>query len=185
MWDKILDLFSNKVTYTKQMGMASEEASVDKPVDMGTTEAAKFDPEQFRNGILYAENRGAAASGEDLYGVVGVTGDVGKYQVSPPTLETWSEPWLGKKYDVESFKKDPEAQEKFFEQFTEVAKRLDLTPEQAAAAWHGGWGELGMGGEREERDQKFMEDLNSRMEEDGMKQYLAAFSEGINQNKQN
>jgi hypothetical protein len=133
-----------------------------------------FNEQDFRNRIVYAENRGILQSGGDLYSSVGVTGDVGKYQVNPQSLKEWSSVWLGKEYNVEEFKKDKNAQEEFFNQFIAVAKRLKLTPQQAAVAWHKGWGELGTGEAREVKDKKFLTSLDKRMKQSG--EYLNTFN---------
>lgn len=139
---------------------------------------SNFDVENFRKGIVYNEVRGAIGAGLNPYEVVGRTGDLGKYQVSPDSLESWSKIWLGKKYTPEEFKKDPQAQESFFGQFIKVAERLKLSPEQAAIAWHRGWGLLGIGEKGVERDQAFIQNLNAKMDEEISQKYLKSFKEG-------
>lgn len=132
-----------------------------------------FDEEDFRNRIVYTENRGAPE--EELYTTIGVTGDLGKYQANPQTVKEWSEAWLGQKYTPKEFLSDPEAQERFFGEFMRVAKRLELTPEEAAVAWHTGWGELGTGS-RETRDSRFREKLFEKMETPVGKRYVSIFN---------
>lgn len=131
-----------------------------------------FDRELFRTGIVHNETRGA----KDPYTAVGPTKDLGKYQASPATLKGWAKAWLGKEYTPDEFLKDPSAQEKFFEEFTKVAERLNLTHEQAAVAWHRGWGELGTG-DKATRDKRFLDRLNGMMEEDISKKYLESFND--------
>jgi hypothetical protein len=134
--------------------------------------------ETIRTGIVYAENRGALQGGGDLYRVVGVSGDLGKYQVNPQVLSDWSPAWLGKKYTKEEFLNDPDAQERFFDEFLNLADKYNLTPEEAAVTWHRGWGELGTG-PRETREQRFREKLKQMMESDPGKKYLEQFLIGI------
>lgn len=138
--------------------------------------AGAFDRSTFTQKIIEAENRGARDRGENMYAVKGVTGDLGKYQVSPQTLATWSGPWLGNTYTPEEFLADPEAQEEFFSQFVSVAERLNLSQDEAAIAWHRGWGELGSGESRETRDRVFRESLTKRMQEPVSQEYLRKFN---------
>lgn len=142
-----------------------------------STVSNTFNPEQFKQGITYAENRNALASGTDPYKVVGVTKDLGKYQVNPTTLSQWSQAWLGKQYTPQQFLNDPNAQEEFMNQFVNVAQRLKLTPEQAAAAWHKGWGELGTGKPQPVRDSEFFTNLSNKIAQS--QNYLADFNKGV------
>lgn len=145
----------------------------EKPQIVNTAQADVkngFNKELFRAGIVYNETRGA----KDPYIAVGPTNDLGRYQASPATLKGWSKAWLGKEYTPDEFLKNPTAQEKFFEEFTKVAERLNLTHEQAAVAWHRGWGELGTG-DKKTRDKRFLDRLNRMMEEDISNRYLDSF----------
>lgn len=99
---------------------------------------------KFDNAIVHVENSTAAAQGKDLYKQIGVTGDIGKYQVNPRVLNDYSKVWLGKKYTPEEFLNDNNAQEKFFRAFKKnVIKRYGLTPTQGLVAWHNGMGKAG------------------------------------------
>lgn len=146
----------------------------DKPVETNQQEAR----ERFRQGIVYNENRGTIAAGKDPYQAVGPTGDVGKYQASPATIAAWSKPWLGKKYTVEQFKNDPEAQEKFFEEFLNVKERYGVSDEDAAILWHRGWGVLGFEGTFEEKKQRLDEYLNEIRDDKISTAYRQSFIEG-------
>lgn len=144
---------------------------------VGASTPSAFDRETFKQGIVHAENKTALYNGQDPYGVVGVTKDLGKYQVSPTTLNQWSGPWLGKTYTPQQFLADPKAQEEFMNQYMNVAERLKLTHEQAAAAWHKGWGELGSGQSREVRDANFLANLSNKVQQAGS--YLKEFSNAL------
>ena len=133
--------------------------------------------DDFSRGIIYAENRGTPE--DKLYGVVGMTGDLGKYQVNPKVLKGWSKAWLGKEYNEKEFLNDPKAQEEFFKQYLAVVNRLQLTPEEAAVAWHRGWGELGTG-DRKDRDERFRAKLAELMDEPESKKYLENFNKEFN-----
>ena len=134
-----------------------------------------FDNDTFKDKIVFVENERAVATGSDPYTVIGETGDLGKYQVSPASLKDWSKAWLDKEYSQQEFLKDPKAQEDFFEQFLAVVDRFQLTDEQAAIAWHMGWGELGTG-PRETRDKRFLRKLGSNMQTEIGKEYLRRFN---------
>jgi hypothetical protein len=159
----------NKPTETK----AAEPQTV---TEAPTFNHEGFDANAFTKAIQYTESRGK----EDPYKAVGPTKDLGKYQASPSTLNDWSEPWLGKKYTPEEFLADPDAQETFFKQYLAVVNRLKLTPEQAAVAWHRGWGELGTG-PRETRDERFLADLNAKINDETSQNYLNTFRIGLQQ----
>lgn len=123
--------------------------------------------------ILYRENRGATSTGENLYEVIGVTGDLGKYQVKPETLKDWARPWLGRDYTILEFIHSPEAQEAFYKEFLNVVDAYDLTHDEALAAWHGGWGTIGTGqGTKEERKIKFKAELQKRLKDPEMQRYV-------------
>lgn len=143
----------------------------------------EFNRDVFQTGILHAENRGAIERGDNLYEVIGETGDLGKYQVNPEVLKDWSGVWLDRNYTPEEFLKDPEAQEEFFNQFQDVVERYKLTPEEAAITWHRGWGELGTG-DRKTREKRFRDKLKQLMKEDKSKEYLSSFKEGISKNNE-
>jgi len=178
LFKKLMDKLSSvgKVEYKRQTATASEAVKDKKFVSY-------VPDDSFSEGITYAENREAMDSGEDLYKVRGVTGDLGKYQVNPEVLSNWSEAWLDKKYTPEEFLNSPEAQEEFYKQFLAVANRLELTPEEAAVTWHRGWGELGTG-DRATRDERFFAKLKELMEEPESKKYLETFRKGVD-NKDN
>lgn len=141
-------------------------------------EARIYDAEKFRKGIVYNENRGAIAAGKNPYESVGPTGDVGKYQASPATIAAWSKPWLGKKMTTEEFKKDPDAQERFFNEFINVKNKYDVSDEDAAIMWHRGWGVLGFNESFEQKKKRLEEYLNDIREEDISQNYLRSFKEG-------
>lgn len=136
----------------------------------------QFNRADFSQRIVGVENEGELARGENVYKTIGITGDLGKYQVNPQTLNDWSKIWLNKEYTPQQFLNDPEAQEKFFNNFLDVVERLKLTPEEAAVTWHLGWGELGTGEPREVRDKKFREALQQRMQTEKAQNYLNKFN---------
>lgn len=146
------------------------------PEVSATESAPKAD---IRKGFVYSENRGAQAEGKDLYKVIGVTGDLGKYQVKPQTLKDWSKAWLGKEYTPDEFLKDPEAQEEFMNQFEAVVNSYNLTPEEAAIIWHKGWGVLGDQKPRAEKEKALKAHIESKREE--ASGYVKTFQEGLNQ----
>lgn len=160
----------SKISYTapQQAAVVTSVAEAKEP------DVSQFKPDVFTKGIAYNESRGAS----DPYKAVGPTKDLGKYQASPDTLKGWSKAWLGKSYTPEEFLSDPDAQEKFFGEFVKVAQRLNLTHEQAAVAWHRGWGELGRG-DKKTRDTRFLERLNAMMDEDISQAYLQSFGQGL------
>ena len=134
----------------------------------------KFDRNDFSGRIARVETSTTTDSGSESYGVVGMTGDLGKYQVNPRTLKSWSEAWLGKRYTKQEFLNDPRAQEKFFNEFMNMVEKYALTPDEAAITWHRGWGELGSGDE--DRIQKFKEKLKSIIADPISQKYLAKFN---------
>lgn len=134
---------------------------------------------KLRAGFIHSENRGANAQGKNLYEEIGVTGDLGKYQTSPQTLKEWSRPWLGKEYTPDEFRKDPEAQETFMDEFEAVVRRYKLSPEEAAVAWHKGWGAIGFPRMSfEEKKKKLIESIKSNVGE--AKEYIKQFLIGYN-----
>ena len=135
--------------------------------------------QDLRKGFTYVENRGAVSKGENVYEVKGVTGDLGKYQVKPQTLKEWSGPWLGKTYSPEEFLKDPDAQEKFMDEFLAVVDSYKLTPEEAAIIWHKGWGVLGDQKPRAEKEKALKKHIESKRGE--ASEYVKTFKEGLNQ----
>ncbi len=61
--------------------------------------------------------------------------DLGRYQVSPPTLETYSKLYLGRQVTVEEFLENPELQDKFVEKMISDRKdRFGLTDEEVIKA---------------------------------------------------
>lgn len=147
-------------------------------------EPSKVNIEAIRAGLIHSENRGAVSKGADLYKVIGKTGDLGKYQANPQTVKEWSKVWLNKPYTSKEFLNDPQAQENFFNEFSKVVQRLNLTPEEAATAWHKGWGELGIG-PKETRDSRFIAKLRTNMQSPENQEYLRQFRIGMqkDQNK--
>ena len=159
-----------------------ESKGVSKPglVDMLTgrdksTVRRRSDREDFRKRIVGAENEKILANGGDLYKSVGVSGDLGKYQLNPSSLKAWSESWLGKNYTPDEFLQNKKAQEDFFKQFLDVTDEYKLTPDEAAIAWHRGWGELGTG-PKETREQRFRDRLQKMMSEPSSQYYLTKFN---------
>jgi len=153
--------------------------------DKEELETAKKEIEKnnkIRNGFIQSENRGSRDRGEDLYKSVNEkTGDVGKYQTWPPTIKAWSEPWLGKKYTVEEYKNDPEAQEKFMDEFLDMADRYGLTPEESAIIWHKGWGTLGFGSKSSEQKKKDLrEHIEKQKQDPDVQEYVNQFLIGFN-----
>jgi hypothetical protein len=157
-----------------------QEAQAEEPVKEEVISAPDPKHDMIRRGILYTENRGAIAAGEDPYKSIGVTGDLGKYQVKPETLKDWSRGWLGKEYTPEQFLNSPKLQEEFMNQFLAVVDRLGLSPDEASMAWHKGWGELGTG-DKKTRDARFLKGLRARMKEAEADEnsYLNTFRKGI------
>lgn len=147
------------------------------PIDISAPVISQ-DNERFRQGIIYNENRGTIAAGKDPYKAVGPTGDVGKYQASPATIAAWTKPWLGKKYTVEDFKNDPEAQEKFFDEFLKVKEKYDVNDEDAAIMWHRGWGVLGYDDTFEEKKRKLQKYLDEIRDDAKSIAYRQSFLEG-------
>jgi hypothetical protein len=146
---------------TKQSILDKEKP---KPQVKGLTESKA---EDITKAILYRENRGATSTGENLYEVIGVTGDLGKYQVSPETLKDWSPHWLDKEYTIQEFLHSPEAQEAFYNEFLRIVDAYELTKNEALAAWHKGWGIIGSGeGTREESKEKFKKHLQNLIKTD-------------------
>lgn len=133
-----------------------------------------------REAFLHVENRGAKASGEDLYKVKGVTGDLGKYQVKPQTLKDWSKAWLDKQYTPDEFLNDPKAQEEFMNQFIAVVDAYELSPQDAAIVWHKGWGVLGDSRPREEKKKALIEHIEKQKKNPKVMEYVAKFEEGLN-----
>lgn len=77
------------------------------------------------------------------YETIGVTGDLGKYQVNPITLKSYSKKFLGKEVTPEEFLANPDLQERFFENGVQHlsnlgAKSLDVF----LMLWHEGWGDI-------------------------------------------
>lgn len=173
---RIADFFTTTPESTDGTWITKKRTPLDKL--LGKTEITRdesFNVEDFRNRIVGVENETLLASGGDLYKSIGVSGDLGKYQTSPNTLADWSKVWLGKKYTPKEFLNDEKAQEEFFTQFTEVAKRHKLTPEEAAIAWHRGWGEVGTG-PKETRGERLKAKIKEQMKEAPATAYLAKFN---------
>lgn len=131
----------------------------------------KFDRDDFAKRIAWNESRGEG----DPYKAIGPTKDLGKYQASPDTLKGWSQPWLDKQYDEQSFLADPDAQERFFEEYMNVAEAYKLKPEEAAIAWHKGWGALGNQKPRAEREKEFREHIARQLADPANLDYLTTF----------
>jgi len=152
-------------------------------VDDGELEGIREDikmSKRIRAGFIQSENRGARDRGENLYESVNPdTGDIGKYQVDPATLKKWSKPWLGKTYTDEEFKKDPDAQERFMDEFEAVVRRYKLSPEEMAVAWHKGWGAIGFSNMTfEEKKKDLMDSIEEHKGE--AKEYIRQFLIGYN-----
>lgn len=154
-----------------------EAARKAKEVSPAKTEDA--DGVDIRNGFIHSENRGAASSSKDLYKEVGVTGDLGKYQVKPQTLKEWSVPWLGKTYKKEEFLNDPKAQEEFMNQFEAVVKAYKLSPEDAAVIWHKGWGVLGDQKPRSEKEKLLRQHIEEKKKDPNVQEYIRQFKIGL------
>lgn len=86
--------------------------------------------------IANYENRGVPP--EERYKSVGVSGDLGKYQVSPPTLQTYAPMLLGRDVSPEEFLSNPQLQEQFAQGLLGHMADLGMDPEQAIKAWHVG-----------------------------------------------
>lgn len=184
--DRIYGLISDKQTYNPSEWESMEgnkDWEVKKPSPLGNLFGNKseirrkdysFDRTDFTNRIVGVENQALVASGGDVYKSIGSTGDLGKYQASPATLADWSKAWLGKTYTKDQFMNDPKAQDTFFNEFQNMAEKYKLTPEEAAVAWHSGWGELG--NTSTDRLQKFKNGLAERMQTEENKRYLNKFS---------
>ena len=137
-------------------------------------EKPKFDRDGFTQRIVGVENEALVSSGGDLYKSVGVTGDLGKYQANPQTVADWSEEWLGKKYSKQGFLDNKEAQEEFFRQFLNVVEKYNLSEEEAAVAWHMGWGELGTG-DKSTRENRFRKRLDENIASTTGQTYLGKY----------
>lgn len=136
-----------------------------------TSTPTGLDRNDFIQRISHVETRNQ----DDPYKTVGVTGDIGRYQVSPQTLEAWSEPWLGKKYDQESFMQNPQAQDQFFTEYMNVADKYQLNPEEAAIVWHRGWGVLGDQANKPKRGQLMRQYVDGLMQDPNSSGYLNTF----------
>jgi len=134
-------------------------------------------PKDVTAGILNAENKGAIAQKKDLYKVIGITGDLGKYQTNPLMLRDWGQAWLGRKVTPAEFLNNPDFQEQFYQQFLQVAQAHNLTPEQTAMAWHTGIGQLGTG-PHDTRSARFMDSLQQRMQDPKYQGYMKNFNQG-------
>lgn len=130
-----------------------------------------FDRNDFKRRISYNETRGQS----DPYRTIGVTGDLGRYQVSPNTLSAWSEPWLGKAYDQKSFLADQDAQDRFFDEYMNMAEAYKLNPQEAAITWHRGWGAAGVG-DRAKRKQLLRAQVDKYMADPDSFGYLNTFN---------
>ena len=116
-----------------------------------------FDRDNFKKRIAHVESRGTF----NPYKAIGITQDIGKYQVSPDTLNEWSEPWLDNRYTPEEYIKNPQAQEEFMKQYLDMVENYQLTPEEAAITWHRGWGALGNQADKPRR-REIMEEQKKR-----------------------
>lgn len=135
--------------------------------------------EEFKRRISTVENEALVTRGKDAYKSVGTTGDLGKYQVNPKSLKDWGKAWLGKEVSKSEFLGSPKLQEEFFSEFQNVVDRLKLSPEEAAIAWHSGWGILGKDRQtttRQERDNEFRQYIKRKMREDEPRRYLSKFN---------
>lgn len=164
--DRIYNLLAGRTTF-------------DNPNAGGTPPPAPaLGHDAFTSRIVGVENAALLASGGDLYRSVGKkTPDLGKYQVSPASLKTWGSSWLGKNYTKAQFLADPAAQETFFKTFlTSVVDKYNLTPEQAAVAWHTGWGAINSKTPTKAQEQAFLRGLGTRMTGKESKNYLTKFN---------
>jgi|SRR3990167_2239935 len=168
--------FAKEVVETPKNIFSTIKSVVNKPIVYEKPEVKQpsFDRKDFARRIRRVET--GEASEEQATTTVGVTGDLGTYQANPKTLKDWGEAWLGKKYTSKEFLNNKEAQHTFFNEFMNVAERYNLAPEEAAVAWHRGWGELGTG-PRETREQRFRKRLQEMMNEDISKSYLEKYHE--------
>lgn len=161
----------------KEKREEKKQASLPKVSQKVTQETPSFDRKSFSNRIAGIENEALVGQPDKMYKSVGVSGDLGKYQVSPQSLQDWSKAWLNKEYTKQEFLNDPQAQEKFFNNFLDVVERLKLNPEEAAVTWHRGWGLLGQGNKtREQRDKEFREYLSKEMQSRESQNYLEKFN---------
>lgn len=153
---------------------ALSKSEYSKPETQMFVKSPALDREDFTNRIVNVENEQAVATSTDPYPIIGHTGDLGKYQVNPASLKDWSKHWLGKTMTPQEFLKDPKAQDKFFHEFLNVVDKYKLTPDEAAVAWHSGWGKLGTN--LVDKEKRFRDYLRNAMQTPENKRYLELFN---------
>ena len=153
---------------------ALSKSEYNKPDTQMFVKTPTLDRQDFTNRIVNVENEQAVATSTDPYPIIGHTGDLGKYQVNPASLKDWSKHWLGKTMTPQEFLKDPKAQDKFFNEFMNMADKYKLTHDEAAVAWHNGWGQLGTN--LVDKEKRFRDYLRNAMQTPENKRYLELFN---------
>lgn len=179
--DKLLGAVRKPVT--SQGALVYNTASPFKQESATTTQTVaplqepSFDREDFKRRITYNETRHMRdpyRAKSDIQHLNG-THDWGKYQANENTIKEWTGPWLDKQYDVESFLNDPDAQDRFFEEYMNVAEAYKMKPEEAAIVWHRGWGVLGNQETKAQRPQLLREYIDRQMADPENYKYLNSF----------
>lgn len=159
---------------TEPIDNFQEESIENPPIDNTQVDSTEL----FRKGIVHNENRGTIAAGKDPYKSIGPTNDLGKYQVSPDTLKDWSKAWVGKAMSPAEFLANPDAQEKFFNEFIKVKDSYKLSNEDAAILWHRGFGVLGTGKNKEIKEKELKQYLDKIRNQEKSQSYLQSFKQG-------
>lgn len=73
---------------------------------------------------------------EEAYRAIGVTGDLGSYQVNPETLKTYADEVFGRQVSQDEFLSDPQLQEQFAPWLWKHLLDLGFTEEEAVKAWN-------------------------------------------------
>jgi hypothetical protein len=165
------------VSHTNPVGVPARIATTSSPMAASAIQGVaplrpySFDRDDFKKRIAHVESRGEY----NPYKAIGITQDIGKYQVSPDTLKAWSGPWLDKEYTPEEYIQNPQAQEEFMEQYLDMVENYQLTPDEAAITWHRGWGKLGDQANKPRRRQIMEEQKKQYMADPDSLGYLTTF----------
>lgn len=73
---------------------------------------------------------------EEAYKAIGVTGDLGSYQINPETLKTYADEVFGRQVSQDEFLSNPQLQEQFAPWLWKHLLDLGFTEEEAIKAWN-------------------------------------------------